>query len=69
LRSVLALRHQGFAPPSLIWPRDRSWFAGAPIYTDEFAVAGPDALVDAVVADERLNARRATPGDILRGDG
>jgi hypothetical protein len=47
---------------------DPTWFVGAPIYTDEFAVGGPDALVDAIIADARLNARRATPDDILHGD-
>jgi hypothetical protein len=47
---------------------DPTWFVGAPIYTDEFAVGGPNALVDAIIADARLNARRATPDDILHGD-
>ncbi|HWK28411.1 MAG TPA: hypothetical protein VNS09_17735 [Solirubrobacter sp.] len=68
LRSALALRHHQYAPPSLIWPHDRAWFVGAPIYTDEFAVAGSAALVDAILADERVHARRATPDDILQGD-
>jgi hypothetical protein len=38
------------------------------VLTDEFAVGGSDALVDAILADARLNARRATPHDILRGE-
>jgi hypothetical protein len=62
LRSVMAF---GREPPSLIWPEDRSWFVGAPIYTNEIAVAGTTVVVDAVVDDPRLNARRATPDDVL----
>jgi hypothetical protein len=68
LRSVLALRHHDYAPPSLIWPQDRAWFLGAPIDTDEIAVAAPVPLADAVLAEPHLNARRATPDDSLRGD-
>jgi hypothetical protein len=68
LRSALAFRHEPHNPPSLIWPEDRSWFVGAPIYTDEIAVAGTAAVLDAVVADPRLNARPATPDDVLAGD-
>jgi hypothetical protein len=65
LRSAMAFRHEPHNPPSLIWPEDRSWFVGAPIYTNEIAVAGTTAVVDAVVDDPRLNARRATPDDVL----
>ena len=54
--------------PSLIWPDDRSWFVGVPIYTDEIAVAGTTALVDAILADPRLGARRAAPDDVLAGE-
>ena len=55
----------GDSPPSLIWPDDRSWFVGVPIYTNEIAVGGTAALVDAILADARLDARRATPDDVL----
>jgi hypothetical protein len=65
LRSATAFRHQPQDPPSLIWPEDRSWFVGVPEYTNEIAVAGTTDVVDAVVADRRLNARRATPDDVL----
>ena len=54
--------------PSLIWPEDRSWFVGLPIYTTDIAIAGTDALIDAVLADPRFNARRATTDDILEDD-
>ena len=62
LGSATAFRHQPHDPPSLIWPEDRSWFVGAPIYTNEIAVAGTTVVVDAVVADPRLiaAARRRT---------
>ena len=35
------LRDHGYAPPSLIWPQDRYWFPGAPIYTNELGSAAP----------------------------
>jgi hypothetical protein len=65
LRSAMAFRHQAHTPPSLIWPADRSWFVGAPIYTNEIAVAGSVEMVDAVLEDQRLDARRAMPDDDL----
>jgi hypothetical protein len=68
LGSALAFRHWPHQPPSLIWPEDRAWFVGVPIYTYEIAVAGPTVLIDAVFGDARLSARRATPDDILEGD-
>jgi hypothetical protein len=65
LRSATAFRHQPNNPPSLIWPEDRAWFVGAPIYANEIAVAGTTMVVDVVVADPRLDAHHATPDDIL----
>jgi hypothetical protein len=65
LRSALAFRHEASSPPSLIWPEDRSWFIGAPIYTNEIAVAGSPEVVEAVLRDRRLDARTATPDDDL----
>ena len=65
LRAALAFRHQAYSPPSLVWPEDRSWFVGAPIYTSEIAVAGSAAMIDAVLGDARLGARRAQPDDAL----
>ncbi len=67
LRSALALRHQQELP-SLVWPQDRSWFVGAPIYTNELAVGASRAVVAAVLADPRLGARPATPADLLDVD-
>jgi hypothetical protein len=68
LRSATAFRHQPHDPPSLIWPEDRSWFVGVPIYTNEIAVAGTTIVVDAIIADPQLSARRATPDDVLDTD-
>lgn len=65
LRSATAFRHEPHNPPSLIWPEDRSWFAGIPIYTNEIAVAGTTAVVDALLSAPRLNARPATPDEVL----
>jgi hypothetical protein len=53
------------SPPSPIWPEDRSWFVGTPIYSNEIAVAGSRELIDTVLHDNRLSTRRATPDDDL----
>lgn len=64
MRSALAFEHQSF-PPSLVWPEDRSWFIGAPIWTNEFAIAGTVEVIDAVLSERRLLARTATTEDHL----
>jgi hypothetical protein len=68
LASVMAFRDKPHNPPSLAWPEDRSWFVGAPSYTEELAVAGPDALIEAVVSDPRLDARRVVLDDVMEID-
>jgi hypothetical protein len=65
LRSATAFRHQAQDPPSLIWPHDRSWFVGIPIYSNQIAIAGRPAMIDAVVDEPGLHGRRATPDDVL----
>jgi hypothetical protein len=65
LRSALAFRHHAPSLPSLVWPDDRSWFLGAPIYTNEIAAAGPPAVIDAVLVDARLAARATSVDDDL----
>jgi hypothetical protein len=68
LRSAAALRSWLHNPPSLIWPRDRSWFVGIPIYTFEIAVGGASPVIDAILAERELNARRVGTDDVLDGD-
>jgi hypothetical protein len=68
LHSTLAFRHDDQPPPSLIWPEDRAWLVGVPIYTFEIAVAACTAAIDAVVANSRLGARRSTPDEVLESD-
>lgn len=63
--AALALEAVHGDPPSLIWPQDRTWFVGAPIYTREIAVGAAAHLVDALLADPSLRARRADPADVL----
>ncbi|MGI9588055.1 MAG: hypothetical protein ACR2MR_07590 [Dietzia maris] len=49
----------GFPPsisPQLLWPADRSWVVASEIDWDSTIVAGSRSLVDAVLADERLEA-------------
>lgn len=67
LRSALAFEHQSF-PPSLVWPEDRSWFIGAPIWTNEFAIAGTVEIIATVLSERRLLARTATTDDHLDSD-
>ncbi|MCM0640632.1 hypothetical protein [Cellulomonas wangsupingiae] len=68
LRAALALAGLHGDPPSLVWPDDRTWFVGVPIYTRELAVGGPGRVVDALLADLALGARRAAPDDLLDVD-
>lgn len=50
----------GFPPsaqsPSLLWPEDRSWVMVSEVDFDSTIVAGSPALVEALCADERLEA-------------
>lgn len=67
LSSVAALRHTGDIP-SLIWPEDRSWFIGAPIYTTEIALGADERIVRAVLnapSVRALGARRAGRDEVL----
>jgi hypothetical protein len=52
----------------VIWPRDRSWFVGIPIYTFEIAIAGAASVVNAIVSEPKLNARRVSTDYELDGD-
>jgi hypothetical protein len=65
LRSAMAFRRESNSPPSLIWPDDRSWVVGTPIYSNEIAVAGSGEVVDSVLGHAQLSTRRATPEDDL----
>lgn len=70
-RSAGALAHEHWSPPSLVWPEDRSWFVGAPIYTEDIAVAGSADMVRAVLTDPLLHglgARLARLDETLRID-
>lgn len=65
LASATALRHAGDIP-SLIWPDDRAWFVGAPIYTRELALGGDAPTVGAVVdALSARGARTASRDEVL----
>jgi hypothetical protein len=68
LSSVAALRHTGDIP-SLIWPEDRSWFIGAPIYTREIALGASERMARAVREAPSLRARAAGRHEVLEGDG
>jgi hypothetical protein len=65
LESITAFRHHPHNPPSLIWPEDRSWFVGIPIYSNDIAIGGSDVLFDALSAVPPLETRRATRSEVL----
>jgi hypothetical protein len=53
--------HFGWGPtPNLIWPADRSWLLASEIDFDSTLVGGSRAIVDAVLADERLEVAEVT---------
>jgi len=62
-----------FAPgsrtPSLLWPDDRTWCVATEVDFDSTLVGGPRALVDAVLADETLEAFEVIEADSLAYDG
>ncbi len=67
LDSVLALgHHDNF--PSLIWPEDRSWFIGIPIYSAEMAIGADERVIQSILAApsmRELSARRASRDEAL----
>lgn len=72
LSAATALKDAGGDIPTLIWPEDRSWFIGAPIYTSEIALGSDEETIRSVLDDHKiraLHARRATRSDVLDGDG
>lgn len=60
LQSATAFREWLHSPPSLIWPTDRAWFIGIPIHTAEIAVGGSVAMIDAIISDPAIDARRVS---------
>ena len=60
LQSATAFREWLHSPPSLIWPTDRAWFIGIPIHTAEIAVGGSVAMIDAIISDPVIDARRVS---------
>lgn len=52
-----SLNHR-LPPPHLLWPRDRAWFVAHDVDADDACVAGPEALLDAILADPTLTAVR-----------
>lgn len=48
---------------SLWWPGDRTWCVATEVDFSWTYVAGPEALIQAILADDRLESYRATPDD------
>lgn len=55
----------GSRTPSLLWPDDRAWCVATDVDLDSTLVGGPRALVDAVLADETLEAFEVDVDDSL----
>ncbi|WOF21489.1 hypothetical protein N8K70_08760 [Microbacterium betulae] len=51
--------------PSILWPEDRTWFLATDVDLAYTLVGGSEASVSALLADTRLEARRAEPGASL----
>ena len=49
--------------PNLWWPADRAWCVASEIDLQWTYVGGPRGLIDAIVADDRIEALPATPDD------
>lgn len=62
----------GFPPsalsPSILWPEDRAWVMVSEIDFDSTIVAGPDALIREICADDRLEAAQIPEGTDLTWD-
>ena len=59
----------GRRTPSLLWPDDRTWCVATAVDFDSTLVGGPRALVDAVLADETLEAFEVGVDDSLGASG
>lgn len=59
----------GSRTPSLLWPDDHAWCVATEVDLDSTLVAGPRPLIDAVLADETLEALEVVEADSLMVDG
>ncbi len=59
----------GRRTPSLVWPDDRGWCVATEVDFDSTLVGGPRPLIDAVLADETLEALELSEADSLMVDG
>ena len=55
--------------PSIIWPADRAWFISTDVDQDSTYLGGTIDLVEALVADDRLEVWRVDPRDPITADG
>jgi hypothetical protein len=51
--------------PNLWWPADRAWCVASEIHLPWTYVGGPRGLIDAILADDRIEALPAAPDDRL----
>jgi hypothetical protein len=54
--------------PNLLWPEDRAWFVASEIDFDSTLVGGTEQLIDAILAEPRLDAWPVGPTDSLAYD-
>jgi hypothetical protein len=50
---------------NLWWPQDHAWCVGSDVDLHWTYVGGPAALIDQLVADQRIEAQWASPGDVV----
>jgi hypothetical protein len=55
-------------PPGIIWPADRAWFVASEVDLDSTFVGGSGRLMDALLADPKLESWPAQPTDRVTWD-
>ncbi len=55
----------GWQSPQLLWPLDRSWCVATEVDYDSTLVGGPARLIDAILADPRLESFHVAPSDAI----
>jgi hypothetical protein len=55
----------GLDGPNLWWPADQAWCVATELDLPWTYVGGPLGLIEALLADERIEALRAAPGDLV----
>jgi len=69
LKSAVELVKKGLmhTSPNYIWPSDRAWCVVTDIDFDSTLVGGSEALIEEIIAEDRIEAWRAGRSDAIKG--